>query len=830
MDDSGGPREPISTAMIRASLAALADRLGPGAVSTAPDILHGASHDAGLDRATPLAVVRPSTTDDVATAVRWARGVGAHVVARGAGTGLSGGAVPGATSIVLALDGLDGIAIDPLDRVAVCGPGAVTANVDAAAAAHGLMYPPDPASWLRCTVGGNAATNAGGPRCLKYGVTAGYVQGLTAVLADGRTVRLGGPALDPPGPDLVGLLVGSEGTLAVVTELILRLIPRPPAAGTLLAAFPDAAAAGAAVAAIVARGLVPAALELMDRAMLAILAADRNGDGEADLDDPHKDGPPAWPPDAGAVLIVEVDGHPGSIAPQLAAVAAAAEPHGGRCRIAADDGERAALWAGRRRAGLAVLRPTGAYHTADAAVPPSRLPAVIDAVAAICAARGRTYGLVAHAGDGNLHPLVPFDPASPSDAHAVEACVAEIAAAAVAAGGTISGEHGVGLAKRAFLPWLFDPATLSAMRDVKRALDPLGTLNPGKVLPPAGDPGAAWPREDVPPGRSSGRSRIVSITVDPADLVLTAPADATLAQAAAAANAAGCLLPLASPWPESTLGDVIGQRLEAPWRTRYGAIGDHVLTVKATLPDGRVIRAGRAVRKHVAGYALPRLFVGAGGRMGRLDAVGLRLVPAPPRRASLVVGADAIDAAVALALAARAVTIGASAVLVVEAATLASHPNLAACADGRPWAVVVTSEGVPADVDADLALARRAIGAPNGRTHRVDHGAADVGGVDVWAAAVAEAAPVVRVGVPTHCLSTAITATTASGCARVVIDVLCGQIFVRGHVGEAMDAPEPTLGMIAAAYGGHAVACGPPSTAQPDRACLRSEMRRGVRE
>ncbi|MCC7020208.1 MAG: FAD-binding protein [Ardenticatenales bacterium] len=809
MDDSGGPREPISMAAIRASLAALADRLGPGTVSTAPDVLLGVSHDAGLDRATALAVVRPSTTADVATAVRWARGVGAHVVARGAGTGLSGGAVPVATSIVLALDGLDGIAVDPVDRVAVCGPGAVTADVDAAAAAHGLMYPPDPASWRQCTVGGNAATNAGGPRCLKYGVTAGYVQGLTAVLADGRTVRLGGLALDPPGPDLIGLLVGSEGTLAVVTELILRLIPRPPAVGTLLAAFPDAAAAGAAVAAIVARGLVPAALELMDRAMLAILAADRDGDGEADLDDPLNGGPPAWPPDAGAVLIAEVDGHPASIAPQLAAVGAAAEAHGGRCRIATDDGERAALWAGRRRAGLAVLRPTGAYHTADAAVPPSRLPAVIDAVATICAARGRTYGLVAHAGDGNLHPLVPFDPASPADAHAVEACVAEIAAAAVAAGGTVSGEHGVGLTKRRFLPWLFDSATLEAMRDVKRALDPLGTLNPGKVLPPAGDPGAAWPRDDVPPGRSPGPLRTSSITVAPADLVLTAPAAATLAEAAAAAHAAGCLLPLASPWPESTLGDVIGRRLEAPWRTRYGAIGDHVLRIAATLPDGRVIRAGCAVRKHVAGYALQRLFVGAGGRMGRIEAVSLRLVPAPPRRASLLVGADDVDAAVALALAARDVTIGASAVLVVEAPALASHPGLAAHVDGRPWAVVVTSEGVAADVDADVVLARRAIGAPRGRVRRIDHAADDLGGVDVWAAAVADAAPIVRLGVPTHCLTAAITATTASGFPCVVIDVLGGQIFVRGHIDGALDAAKPTLGRIAAAYGGHVLACGP---------------------
>ncbi|MFN8422670.1 MAG: FAD-linked oxidase C-terminal domain-containing protein [Anaerolineae bacterium] len=279
-------------------------------------------------------------------------------------------------------------------------------------------------------------------------------------------------------------------------------------------------------------------------------------------------------------------------------------------------------------------------------------------------------------------PAPPVRPRDPADARAVAACVAEIAAAAVAAGGTVSGEHGVGLAKRAFLPWLCDPPTLGAMRDVKAALDPRGTLNPGKVLPPAGDPGAPWPRDDAPPGsptrRSFSTSTAGAISVAPDDLVLTAPAEATLAAAAAAARAAGRLLPIWSPWPDTTLRDVIGRRLEAPWRTRYGAIGDNVLTVEAVLPDGRPIRAGRAVRKHVAGYALGRLFVGAGGAMGRLEAVGLRLVPAPPSRASLVAGAGDAEAALDAALAARAAGLGLSAVLASPSpVAAAARPALA---------------------------------------------------------------------------------------------------------------------------------------------------------
>ncbi|MEO8084838.1 MAG: FAD-linked oxidase C-terminal domain-containing protein [Ardenticatenales bacterium] len=823
MDDPNGrpgahpPHEPRRGDETRASsiavaaLADLADRLGPGAVSTASADIAAASHDAGLDRAYPLAVVRPTSTADVVAAVRWAREAGVSVVARGAGTGLSGGAVPGGASgatsgdasvaasgvgsIVLALDHLDAIAVHPLDRVAVCGPGAITAHVDEAAAAHGLMYPPDPASWRMSTVGGNAATNAGGPRCLKYGVTAAYVQGLTAVLADGSTLRLGGRALDPPGPDVIGLLVGSEGTLAIVTELMLRLLPRPTAGGTLLASFDDVVAAGAAVAAIVARGLVPAALELMDRAMLAIIAADRGsevgGTGAGHLDDgpsgPIADDPQcasrAPAPDADAVLLVEVDGHPASIAPQLAAVAAAVREAGGRCRIAADDAERASLWAGRRSAGTAVLRPTGAYHTADVAVPPSRLPAMIDAVRAICAARGRAYGLVAHAGDGNLHPLIPFHPHDPADARAVAACVAEIAAAAVAAGGTVSGEHGVGSAKRAYLPWLYDRPTLDAMRAVKDALDPRGTLNPGKVLPAPDDPGAPWPRDGAPPSETPDVAA-TALTVAADDLVLTAPADATLADAHAAAHAAGRLLPLASPWPDATLREVIGQRLEAPWRTHYGGIGDALLTVTATLPNGRTIRTGRAVRKHVAGYAIGRLFVGAGGAMGRIDAVSLRLVPAPPCRTSLLVGAHDAQAALAAALAVRAAGLGLSAVLVIPSpVALAVRPDLGGATDGAVWSVIATLEGHAADVEADVdavTAAMRAIRGALGGIHRVAHAPDDLGGVDVWAAAIAAAAST-RASVIRHAMrpGAVSAATSAIGRAVVVVDVLGGQVYVR---------------------------------------------------
>jgi len=393
-------------------------------------------------------------------------------VARGAGTGLSGGAVGNDGTIIIALTRLNRIiSIDPLNRLAVVEPGVVNARLSDATRPHDLHYAPDPSSQAACTIGGNVAENAGGPHCLKYGVTSNHVLELEVVLPGGEVVTLGSPGGEPWGPDLVGLFVGSEGMFGVATRITVRLVPVARAVRTLLADFNGLRRAGEAVTAIIGSGLVPAALEMMDQSCVAVVEASIYAAG--------------YPTDAAAVLLVELDGaSETAVAAETDLVTSLLRTHGARSvRVAADAAERARLWQGRKKAFGALGRISPDLVVQDAVVPRSALPDGLEKVAEIGARHGIRVSNVFHAGDGNLHPNLSFNGRNPGERQRVEEAAAEIMLACIDVGGTITGEHGVGSDKIRYMPVLFDPATLAAMAGVRSVFDPMGLANPGKVIP-----------------------------------------------------------------------------------------------------------------------------------------------------------------------------------------------------------------------------------------------------------------------------------------------------------------------------------------------------------
>jgi glycolate oxidase len=426
--------------------------------------------DASIEGALPDAVVLPSTTEQVADVIKVAAKHKIPVVPRGAGTGLSGGAVTIRGGIALQVTRMRRILeIDPVAQTALVEPGVVNQELSLVAASHGLFYAPDPSSQKACTLGGNAAENSGGPHCLYYGVTTNHVLGMEVVLADGSVHWVSGDAPDRIGLDLCGVLVGSEGTLCAITKIKVRLLRIPPTVATLLAAFPTIETASLAVSAIIARGIVPAALEMMDRMTVGAVEAHYHA---------------GYPTDAGAVLLVEVDGIAESTHELMAAVREVlAENQGYALREAQTQAERDLLWAGRKGAIGALGRIKPNYYLHDGVVPRSRLPKVLAAVGEI----GEHYKLpvanVFHAGDGNLHPNILFDLRDRDVLHQVEGAGEEMLRAVVELGGALSGEHGIGLEKSAFMPWVFSADDLDAMQRVKRALDVDGILNPGKIFP-----------------------------------------------------------------------------------------------------------------------------------------------------------------------------------------------------------------------------------------------------------------------------------------------------------------------------------------------------------
>jgi glycolate dehydrogenase FAD-linked subunit len=419
----------------------------------------------------PGLVVIPGTSAEVRDILRLLHLVDLPFVARGAGTGLSGGAVGDPETVLIALTRMNRILrIDPLLRRAVLQPGVVNARLSEAVAPLGLHYVPDPSSQAACTVGGNVAENAGGPHCLKYGVTTNHIVQLEVVLPDASVVRLGSPQGDPWGPDLVGLFVGSEGMFGIATEITVRLEPIPPSVRTMLADFSTVRGASEAVSGIIADGIVPAALEMMDRACVAAVEASIYAAG--------------YPTDAAAVLLVELDGQPDAVESEAATVETILRRAGAReVRSATSPADRARLWQGRKKAFGAMGRIAPDLAVQDAVVPRSALPDVMDRIEEIRVRHRLSISNVFHAGDGNLHPNISFDRRDPDLVHRVHLACREIMAACVAAGGSITGEHGVGSDKIDYMPWIFDAETLGAMRAVRCAFDPAERANPGKVVP-----------------------------------------------------------------------------------------------------------------------------------------------------------------------------------------------------------------------------------------------------------------------------------------------------------------------------------------------------------
>ena len=451
-----------------AALAELVERLGDS-VRTDPATRENYRFDWARDPAagTPLAVVRARDVAEVQETMRWAAAHGVPVVPRGAGSGLSGGSSAVDGGIVLSLERMRTIEIDVATRVAVVEPGAFNAEVKAAAAEHGLWYPPDPSSYEICSIGGNIATNAGGLCCVKYGVTTDYVLGLDVVLADGTLVQLGGKRIkDVAGLSLVKLFVGSEGTLGIVTRAILRLIPAQGTRSTLVATFPTVAAAAEAVVDI-GRTLRASMMELMDAASINAVEDYR---------------PMGLDRSAGAMLIAQSDAPGAACAAEIELMSASCVAAGAKEVFVTDDAEEGEMFIAARRATFPAIEARGAILLEDVGAPIPQLPALLAAIAGIAEAYTVEIPTVAHAGDGNTHPVVVYDPTDAAAKQRAAAAFDAIMAAAIALGGTITGEHGVGRTKKRALPDQLGPEAMALTRTIKSALDPRGILNPGAIL------------------------------------------------------------------------------------------------------------------------------------------------------------------------------------------------------------------------------------------------------------------------------------------------------------------------------------------------------------
>ena len=570
--------------------------------------------DFWAQRGVPGAVVRAGRAEEVAATLRFAAAHGVPVVPRGAGTNVSAGFVPALDRILLDLRPLDRVlAVDPARREAIVEPGVLNGELNTRLAPLGLCFSPDPASAALATIGGNIAENAGGPHCLKYGVTVHHVKAVECVLAGGQLRRFS--AVDV-GPDLLGVIVGSEGTLGVVTRATLALRPLPAVTRTLLAIFDRAEAAAEAVAATIAAGIVPAALEYIYQTAARLF---------------ESFSPAGYPTDAEALLLVDIDGDASEVARDLAAVEAILGRGAREVRRADDDATRAALWRGRLLGAQALLTSGFGYFICDTTVPRERIPAMQRAVGEIARRHGLRIPMLGHAGDGNIHPIILFDRDDPVQRAAMRVADDEIVAAALAFGGTLTGEHGVGSEKRRQMPRRFGPVEIAAMRAVKGAFDPGGVLNPGVLLPDPvpGEPPlprfaaatrAALASAGIPtesPSRSDQPAGVAAapIDLDRANLTVTAAAATPLTtlHELLARDGFRCALPGAGGGDSRTVGDLIAGGSDR------AVVRDALLAVRATLPDGGAARFGSSAVKDVAGYDLKRLYIGSGDAFGTLE-------------------------------------------------------------------------------------------------------------------------------------------------------------------------------------------------------------------
>jgi glycolate oxidase subunit GlcD len=653
----------------------------------------------------PRAVVFPASTEETSAVMRELARAKVPFTPRGAGTGLSGGALALDSGVVIEMARMRKILrIDAQNRLAVVQPGVVNLHVSRAVAPYGLYYVPDPSSQPTCTIGGNIAESAGGIHCLKYGTTTDHVLGCRVVLAGGEVVDLGGAGVEAPGYDLLGTFIGSEGTFGIATEATLRLSQIPPAIRTLLAEFAEVNDASHAVSAIIAAGVIPAGLEMMDGEIIRAVEASIFAAG--------------LPPDAGAALLIELDGIEAGIDLEAEKVRSICLEYGARsCRNARDEAERKQLWAARKGAFGAIGRVSPDSMIQDAVVPRSRLPEVLGAAYDIAARYQLRIANVFHAGDGNLHPLICFDSRFADQVLRVREAGRELMEVCVGAGGTITGEHGVGLDKRDLLPLVFSDADMNAMLSVRAAFDPLGLCNPGKIVPMLRGCGeakavaqsldqpvtAAQPIVTPRPPRSSlaeivGESNVskfeqavlvspgsieeVSEVVrfaaseglsvlpvggmtalrgtadvlvstarlnqiiehEPADLIAIGQAGVTLSDFNVRLGENRQWLPLDPPDDgHATLGGVVATGVGGAQQFGYGRPRGSVIGMRVVLADGSVIKMGGRVVKNVAGYDLSKLFTGSNGSLGIIAELNFKLKPRPEREATVAIDGPVSD-------------------------------------------------------------------------------------------------------------------------------------------------------------------------------------------
>lgn len=734
----------------------LRSRLSSRQIITDPEELLVYQIDAAQDRGIPDGVIFPNSTEDVCQIARWSSQHGIALISRGGGTGLSGGAVPEHGGWIVEFSRLNRILeIDTVGHSAVVEPGAITQTLDERTRAVDLYYPPDPSSGRASTLGGNVAENAGGPHCFKYGVTTNYITGLEAVLADGSHVRVGGRALDYPEYDFVSLLTGSEGTLGLITRIMVRLVLPPAGVKTLMAAFDTVEQAGRAVSAVIASGLVPATMEMMDQKIARIVE-----------DFAH----PGIPTSAGALLIMDVDGYPDSLDKQISEVARLVEKHAGfDLRIAQNSQEAERIWYARKSAAGAMARLAPAYLLLDGTVPRSRLAETLETTNRICEAYSLEVGYVFHAGDGNLHPFILMYPGEKGQVGRVLKAGREFMELVTRLGGSITGEHGVGIEKRPYLSLMYNPTELGAMLEVKEVFDPNGKLNPGKVFPNnAAEKAVPGPTSDLPAGewepasiadaasglagltRAGRPVRICGSTQSPSlnqsgsvllntcrmnqlrelapdDLYVTAEAGLRLSELQSVLAQEGKWLPAASPWSETSLGGLFSTNLNAPFRMKYGGLRDQVLAMTIVMADGRVIRVGRPVVKNVAGYDLAKLMVGSFGTLGLIADITLKFTAQPQCRTSLAFPAERLQEGLAWGQAGFSFARVASAIVLAHQVEIPTYSGISP----NGFTLIYTAEGRQEDVDAELDGVARALsqqGAP--LPLRIE----DISGTDYWAA------------------------------------------------------------------------------------------------
>ena len=642
--------------------------VGDEHVSSSRADAHVYAYDASTVVALPDAVVLPADTGQTAEVVRLATGAGVPCVARGFGTNLSGGSVATRHGLIIGLSRLNRVLEINLEgRYAVVEAGLTNLELQNALAPMGFTYAPDPASQKVATMGGNIAENSGGPHCVKYGVTSNHVLGMNLILTGGDVVQVGGPALDPPGYDIRGVLIGSEGTLGIITEIVVRIMPLPESVATLLAVYDSLADAARSVSAIIAAGIVPATLEMIDSTIIGAVEDSK---------------PSGYPRDAAAVLIIELDGPAVGLPRQAKDIEKLCLEEGCReIRKAKDAAERDRLWAGRRGAFGAIARVSPGFQVADCTVPRTRIPDALARVDEIAREHGLRHGNAFHAGDGNLHPLLFFDPNDPEQVEKVHRAGKLIMQTCVDLGGTITGEHGVGVEKKEAMRLIFSEEDLQAQRLLREAFDPTDLINPGKIIPdPLDDPQTAagppdsasqeraWgdritpddvaeacdvvrqARADgtalLPVGNatridfgnyserpttllgSAGISAVVDF--DPANQVITVGAGMSFSALQELLVTNGQWLPLRPPQHQKhTLGGLAALAVCGPERLRYGAPRDLLLGLKFVSGTGDLILAGGRVVKNVAGYDLTRLLVGSAGTLGLITELTFRVLAVP---------------------------------------------------------------------------------------------------------------------------------------------------------------------------------------------------------